>query len=62
MTQRAIAEALGFSDRSGHITVAQIEARTDWLVSSIAAYVRACGGTAELRVRVSGQELTFNLG
>ncbi len=42
-------------------TIRQLERRKDFLVSRLAAYVNAAGGTAELVVNVNGQELRFNL-
>lgn len=42
-TQKQVAAALGLTEVSGRQTVGQIEARSDWLLSSIAAYIRACG-------------------
>lgn len=59
LSQTALAKELGLSERSGRQTVGEIEARQDWLLSSVAAYVRAAGGTAELVVTVNGEELHF---
>ena len=42
-------------------TIRQLERRKDFLVSRLAAYVNAAGGTAEVVVNVNGQELRFNL-
>jgi transcriptional regulator with XRE-family HTH domain len=56
-----IAKQMGMSATSGRITVAQIEGRQDWLLSTISAYVRANGGTAVLYVNVNGQELEFEV-
>lgn len=47
--------------RHGQRTVSQIEARTDWLLSSLGQYFRAAGATAELVVNVNGEEIRFNL-
>ena len=59
--QKDVAKALGMSEKSGRVTVAQIEARSDWLVSSLAAYLSAVGASAELVVYVNDQELRFEL-
>jgi len=61
MTQKEIARNLGLSESTGRVTVSQIEARSDWLVSRLAAYIRAAGGTAELVVYVNNDELRFPL-
>src|SRR6184192_1436045 len=58
MSQNDIAVALGMS-KNGQRTVSQIEARADWLLSSLAAYIKAAGRTAELVVKVSGEEIRF---
>ena len=58
MSQNDIAVALGMS-KNGQRTVSQIEARADWLLSSLSAYIKAAGGTAELVVKVSGEEIRF---
>ncbi|AEJ92270.1 hypothetical protein SEA_YEET_201 [Mycobacterium phage Yeet] len=42
-------------------TVRQMERRKDFLVSRLAAFINAAGGSAELVVSVNGQELKFNL-
>jgi transcriptional regulator with XRE-family HTH domain len=59
MSRRELADALGMSPRSGRITVAQIENRDDWLLSSLAAYLTAAGATAELTVTVGGEQFKF---
>lgn len=61
ITQACIAKGMGMSANSGRVTVAQIEAREDWLLSTISSYVRANGGTATLYVNVNGQELEFEV-
>lgn len=61
LTQKELAERLGFSERSGRVTVAQIESRSDWSVSGLIAFINAAGGSAELVVTVNGEELNFNL-
>ena len=61
LTQRELAERLGFSEASGRVTVAQIEARTDWTVSGLSAFIRAAGGDAELVISIAGGELRFAL-
>lgn len=61
LTQKELAQRLGLSERSGRVTVAQIEARADWTVSGLAAYIKAAGGNAELIVSVNGEELRFDL-
>ena len=61
MTQREIAHELGMGVKSGRVTVAQIEGRSDWLVSSLAAYFAAIGADVELIVNVNDQELRFSL-
>lgn len=60
MSQAALAEQMGMSS-TGQRTVSQIEARDDWLLSSLAAYIRAAGGTAELVVTVGDDELRFTI-
>jgi hypothetical protein len=42
-------------------TVYEIERRSDWLLSSLATYISAAGGHAELVVRVNDQELRFSV-
>ncbi len=59
MSGTALAAAMGLSPVSGRQQVTQIEARDDWLLSRLARYIAAAGGTAELVVRVDGQELIF---
>lgn len=59
MSQADVAEALGL--RNGQRTVSQMEARDDWLVSKVAAYVQALGGTAKLTVMVNGEELQYRI-
>lgn len=58
LSQAAQAERMGMS-ATGQRTVSQIEAREDWLLSSLAAYIKAAGGTAELVVNVGDEELKF---
>ena len=60
-SRQEIADELGFSERSGRVSVAQMEGREDWLVSRLAAYIHASGGTAELIVKVNGRELRFRV-
>lgn len=61
LSRAELAERMGMSERSGRVTVAQIEKRSDWLVSSVAAFIAAAGGAAELTVKVNGKELKFEL-
>ena len=61
MTQKEVAAESGMTERSGRVTVAQIEARTDWLVSSLSSYLGAVGAVGELVVTVNDQELRFSL-
>lgn len=61
ISRSELAERLGLSPASGRVTVAQMEQREDWLLSRIGAYVAALGGTAELVVRVAGEELRFDV-
>jgi hypothetical protein len=61
LTQREMAENLGLASKSGRVSAAQMEARKDWLLSRLASYIAAAGGTAELIVRVNGQELSFTI-
>lgn len=56
-----LAQRLGLSPRSGRITVSQIENRDDWLLSSLAAYFKACGAVAELKVTVNGTEFIWSI-
>lgn len=58
LTTTQQAEAMGLSS---YATVGQIERRKDWLVSQVARYVAAAGGTAALVVNVNGQQLEFTL-
>lgn len=58
LTLQEMADALGMSGRQG---VSEIERRDDWLVSTLASYIRAAGGTAELVVWVNGSRLVINL-
>lgn len=60
LSQAALAERMGMS-ATGQRTVSQIEAREDWLLSSLAAYIKAAGGTAELVVNVGDEEIRFNI-
>lgn len=60
LSQATLAERMGMSS-NGQRTVSQIEAREDWLLSSVASYIRAAGGTAELTVTVNGDELRFKI-
>lgn len=59
ISRAELAQRLGLSPRSGRITVSQIENRDDWLLSSLAAYFKACGAVAELTVKVAGEEFSF---
>ncbi len=61
LTLRDMAGRLGLSERSGRVTVSQIEVRKDWKLSSLGAYFRACEATGELVVSVNGQVLRFEL-
>lgn len=61
MSQSEVARGLGLSENSGRQTVSQIESRKDWLLSSVSAYIRAAGGTAELIVKVGDTELRFTI-
>lgn len=61
LTPTELAAEMGFSPRSGRVTVAQIEGRDDWLLSTLAAYMRATGASAELVVKVAGEEFRFTI-
>lgn len=61
LTQKDLAARLGLSERSGRVTVAQIEARTDWTLSGLVAYIRAASGTGVLLVDVAGERFEFSL-
>lgn len=61
LTQLQQAAKMGLSPRSGRVTVAEIEARKDWLVSSLSNYLQACGAAGELVVQVAGEEMRFQL-
>jgi transcriptional regulator with XRE-family HTH domain len=58
LTLQEMADALGMSGRQG---VSEIERRNDWLVSTLASYIRAAGGSAELVVWVGDSRLVINL-
>ena len=58
LTTTQQAEAMGLSS---YATVGQIERRKDWLVSQVARYVAAAGGSATLVVNVNGKQLEFTL-
>lgn len=53
-----LADGMGLSSYN---IVGQLERRKDWLVSTVAAYVAAAGGTATLTVEVNGKTLEFPL-
>jgi transcriptional regulator with XRE-family HTH domain len=59
LSRRDIGDRLGFNERTGRITVAQIEGRQDWLLSSLAAYLKAAGAIGELTVKINGEEFLF---
>lgn len=59
LSRQELADRLGMSPRSGRVTVAQIEGRNDWLLSSLAAYFKAAGANARLVVTVDGDSFTF---
>ena len=61
LSRRDVGTQLGFNERTGRITVAQIEGRDDWLLSSLVAYLKANGATGELTVKVNGEEFNFAL-
>lgn len=61
LSQPEIAARIGYSPRSGRFSVIEMEGREDWLLSSIAAYIKGAGGSAELVVNVNGQELRFEI-
>ena len=61
LTQVQQAAKMGFSPRSGRVTVAEIEGRQDWLLSSLTNYLRACGAAGELVVQVAGEEFRFDI-
>lgn len=63
LSQSAQAERMGMSGGKGHgqKTVSQIEARSDWLLSSVAAYIKAAGGTADLVVTVGDEQIVFDI-
>lgn len=61
ISRRDVAEALGLSANSGRITVAQIEGREDWLLSSLSAYLHAIGADVELLVKLNDEEVRFKL-
>ncbi|WPH57857.1 hypothetical protein [Mycobacterium phage WXIN] len=42
-------------------TVRQMERRPDFLVSRLAAYINAAGGTADLIVNVNGKTIKFRV-
>lgn len=52
------AEGMGLASYN---TVGQIERRKDWLISTVADYVAAAGGTATLTVEINGRTLEFEL-
>lgn len=53
-----MADILGYNSRQ---QVNNTEARKDWLVSTVAQYIAAAGGTATLTVEVNGETLEFEL-
>lgn len=62
MTPYELASRFGYQGgREIGSTVRQMERRRDFLVSRLAAYIHAAGGTAELLVSVNGQELRFDV-
>lgn len=61
LRQIDVAHGLGLSATTGKSTVAQLEARRDWLLSSIIAYLKACGASADLTVTVNGATIKFDL-
>ncbi len=60
-TQKEVATGMGFVGNTRRGAVAKIEARSDWLKSTIAAYCGAVGATAELVIHVNGRELRFDV-
>ena len=65
LSRRELAELMGFSPANGRISVQQLEQRPDWHLSTLARYIAALGGTAEIVVLVPTdegvQELSFKL-
>lgn len=62
MTPYELAESWGYrGGREIASTVRQMERRPDFLVSRLAAFIDAAGGSAELVVKVNGQILKFNV-
>lgn len=61
LSRQNVADQLGLSERSGRVTVAQMEARDDWTLSKLGQYIAAVGGVAELVVTVNGEELRFKV-
>ncbi|MBF4194649.1 helix-turn-helix transcriptional regulator [Mycolicibacterium phlei] len=62
VTQAEVAQGLDLSEKNGRKTVREIENRSDWLLSTIVGYLRACGATAQLVITVpSGETVAINL-
>ncbi|QRY51770.1 hypothetical protein [Mycolicibacterium septicum] len=57
-TLREVADEMGYSTPQ---QANNTEAREDWLVSTVAQYVAACGGTVTVTVKVKGQVMEFEL-
>ncbi|WP_221220469.1 hypothetical protein [Mycolicibacterium sp. BK634] len=53
-----IADEFGHAHRK---KVTQMELRNDWLLSTVAKFIAAAGGTATLTVEINGQTLEFPL-
>lgn len=62
LTRDDMAERMGMKGPTRQSTIAQMEARADWHVSTIARYVTALGGKAELVVVIDNQEYRYPLG
>lgn len=60
-TQTDVAVGMGFTGPASRAAVYKIESRSDWLMSTIAAYLAALGATAELVVTVNGEEWRFEM-
>ncbi len=58
LTQQDLAQRLGISQGS----VSKIEGQEDWLLSTLADYIRAAGvENARIAVTVNGQDMEFDL-
>lgn len=52
---------MGMSRASGQRTVSQMEARSDWLLSSLVRYLDAVGAEATMTISVNGREFHWQL-